>query len=74
ATAFLELAVRAGDQVGCDQVEELTLEAPLVLPPGGAVALQLTVGSPDASGTRPLSVHARAADDGPDAPWTRHAS
>ncbi|AXI75169.1 SDR family NAD(P)-dependent oxidoreductase [Streptomyces cavourensis] len=74
ATAFLELAVRAGDQVGCDRVEELTLEAPLVLPPGGAVALQLTVGSPDASGTRPLSVHARAADDGPDAPWTRHAS
>ncbi|MFB6887800.1 type I polyketide synthase [Kitasatospora sp. NPDC056327] len=74
ATAFLELAVRAGDQVGCDQVEELTLEAPLVLPPGGAVALQLTVGSPDASGTRPLSVHARAADDGPDTPWTRHAS
>ncbi|GAA3004608.1 hypothetical protein GCM10010519_40630 [Streptomyces lactacystinicus] len=74
ATAFLELAVRAGDQVGCDQVEELTLEAPLVLPAGGAVTLQLTVGSPDASGTRPLSVHARAADDGPDAPWTRHAS
>nr|AIY53022.1 polyketide synthase II [Streptomyces sp. M10] len=74
ATAFLELAVRAGDQVGCDRVEELTLEAPLVLPPGGAVALQLTVGSPDASGTRPLSVHARAADDGRDAPWTRHAS
>ncbi|MGC9443064.1 type I polyketide synthase, partial [Streptomyces sp. WG5] len=74
ATAFLELAVRAGDQVGCDQVEELTLEAPLVLPAGGAVALQLTVGSPDASGNRPLSVHARAADDGPDAPWTRHAS
>ncbi|MFD7639740.1 type I polyketide synthase [Kitasatospora sp. NPDC059795] len=74
ATAFLELAVRAGDQVGCDQVEELTLEAPLVLPAGGAVTLQLTVGSPDATGTRPLSVHARAADDGPDAPWTRHAS
>ena len=25
-TAFVELAVRAGDQVGCDLVEELTLE------------------------------------------------
>ncbi|BAJ33100.1 MULTISPECIES: type I polyketide synthase [Kitasatospora] len=74
ATAFLELAVRAGDQVGCDRVEELTLEAPLVLPADGTVALQLTVGAPDASGTRPLSVHARAADDGPDTPWTRHAS
>ena len=31
-TAFVELAVRAGDQVGCDLLEELTLEAPLVLP------------------------------------------
>ncbi|WP_420115724.1 beta-ketoacyl synthase N-terminal-like domain-containing protein, partial [Micromonospora sp.] len=34
-TAFVELAVRAGDQVGCAQVEELTLEAPLVVPPRG---------------------------------------
>ncbi|CAM5380536.1 Ketosynthase family 3 (KS3) domain-containing protein OS=Streptomyces antimycoticus OX=68175 GN=SSPO_015790 PE=4 SV=1 [Streptomyces antimycoticus] len=32
-TAFLELAIQAGDQVGCDQVEELTLQAPLILPP-----------------------------------------
>ncbi|KJS52279.1 polyketide synthase, partial [Streptomyces rubellomurinus subsp. indigoferus] len=30
-TAFVELAVRAGDEVGCDRVDELTLEAPLVL-------------------------------------------
>ncbi|MEU0691634.1 type I polyketide synthase, partial [Streptomyces uncialis] len=74
ATAFLELAVRAGDQVGCDQVEELTLEAPLVLPATGSVALQLTVGAPDGSGARPLSVHARPEDGGPDTPWTRHAS
>ncbi|MFI5945825.1 type I polyketide synthase [Streptomyces uncialis] len=74
ATAFLELAVRAGDQVGCGQVEELTLEAPLVLPASGAVALQLTVGAPDGSGARPLSVHARPEGGGPDTPWTRHAS
>ncbi|MFC9654128.1 beta-ketoacyl synthase N-terminal-like domain-containing protein, partial [Streptomyces sp. NPDC056937] len=31
-TALLELAVRAGDEVGCDRVEELTLAAPLTLP------------------------------------------
>ncbi|WP_159059958.1 acyltransferase domain-containing protein, partial [Streptomyces scabiei] len=58
-TAFLELAVRAGDQVGCGQVEELTLEAPLVLPPEGGVAVQLAVGAPDRDGRRPLSLHAR---------------
>ncbi|MGV9856865.1 type I polyketide synthase, partial [Streptomyces sp. NPDC003442] len=51
-TAFVELAVRAGDQVGCDLLEELTLEAPLVLPEVGGVQLQLSVGAPDGSGRR----------------------
>ncbi|MER5495204.1 type I polyketide synthase [Streptomyces sp. NPDC002490] len=74
ATAFLELAVRAGDQVGCGRVEELTLEAPLLLPAGTAVALQLTVGAPDGSGVRPLSIHARPEGSDTDPPWTRHAS
>ena len=30
---FVELAIRAGDEVGCGVVEELMLHAPLVLPP-----------------------------------------
>ncbi|WP_434028185.1 SDR family NAD(P)-dependent oxidoreductase [Streptomyces graminofaciens] len=71
-TAFLELAVRAGDQVGCGQVEELTLEAPLVLPPEGGVAVQLAVGAPDRDGRRPLSLHARP-EGTDDVPWTCHA-
>ena len=33
-TALVELAVRAGDAAGCGRLEELTLEAPLVLPGG----------------------------------------
>ena len=37
-TAFVELALRAGEEVGCELLEELTLEAPLVLPEQGAVA------------------------------------
>ena len=36
-----------GDQVGCDRVEELTLQAPLVLPEQGAVQLQVVVGAAD---------------------------
>ncbi|WP_420894672.1 SDR family NAD(P)-dependent oxidoreductase [Streptomyces alboflavus] len=70
-TAFLELAVRAGDQVGCDVVEELTLEAPLVVPERGGVRVQVRVGAPDESGRRPVTVHARE-DDGD--VWVRHAS
>ncbi len=73
-TAFVELAVRAGEQVGCDLLEELTLAAPLVLPERGGVQLRVTVGAPDASGCRPLSLYSRL-EDAPDAePWIRHAT
>ncbi|WP_150130547.1 type I polyketide synthase, partial [Streptomyces sp. 150FB] len=70
-TAFLELAGRAGDQVGCDRVEELLLEAPLVLSENGAVDIQLAVGAPDGSGRRTITLY--GAVDGSD-DWTRHAS
>ncbi|MFD8330946.1 type I polyketide synthase, partial [Streptomyces lydicus] len=72
-TAFVELAVRAGDEVGCGQVEELALEAPLIVPERGGVALQLGLGAADDSGRRTLTLHSRAAEDG-DGPWTRHAT
>ncbi|MBL1097955.1 type I polyketide synthase [Streptomyces coffeae] len=72
-TALVELAIRAGDQVGLDQVEELTLAAPLVLPEDGAVRLQVSVGAPDESGRRALSAYARPDDAPDDQPWTRHA-
>ncbi|GAA0616332.1 hypothetical protein GCM10010174_37870 [Kutzneria viridogrisea] len=71
-TAFLELAVRAADQVGCGLVEELTLAAPIVLPEQGALVLQVTVGAPDATGNRQLGIYSRA--EGEDVPWTQHAT
>ncbi|MFE1030247.1 SDR family NAD(P)-dependent oxidoreductase, partial [Streptomyces sp. NPDC058818] len=72
-TALLELAVRAADEVGCDAVEELTLPAPLVLPERGAVRIQVSVGEPDDSGRRTITVHSR--DDAGDErqPWTLNA-
>ncbi|MYR45020.1 SDR family NAD(P)-dependent oxidoreductase, partial [Streptomyces sp. SID5910] len=72
-TAFVELALRAGDAVGCGRVEELTLEAPLVLPQDGAVSVQVTLEGPGDGGRRELGVYSRP-DGLPDAPWTRHAS
>ncbi|MBL1102859.1 type I polyketide synthase, partial [Streptomyces coffeae] len=71
-TAFVELAVRAGDQVGCDLVEELTLEAPLVLPENGSVRVQVWIGAEDSSGKRELTFYSSAGDD--DRSWTRHAT
>ncbi|MFJ4879771.1 SDR family NAD(P)-dependent oxidoreductase, partial [Streptomyces sp. NPDC088745] len=73
-TALLELAVRAGDELGCTTVEELTLAAPLVLPgQGSAVQLQVAVSAPDGSGRRTLTVHSRPAAGGVHEPWTRNA-
>ncbi|MFI1169831.1 SDR family NAD(P)-dependent oxidoreductase, partial [Streptomyces sp. NPDC020801] len=76
-TAFVELALTAADAVGCDLLEELTLEAPLRVPERGGIALQIGVGAADDSGRRPLTVHSRI-DDGDayeaERTWVRNAS
>ncbi|WP_228122185.1 type I polyketide synthase [Saccharothrix syringae] len=74
-TAFVELAVRAADRVGCRGIAELTLREPLVLVAGEAVQVQVVVGAPDAAGRRDIGVHSRP-DPGGEAdpvPWVRHA-
>ncbi|MGW7126102.1 type I polyketide synthase, partial [Streptomyces sp. NPDC054901] len=73
-TAFVELAVRAGDQVGCEVLEELTLEAPLVLPERAGIQLRLSLSGADESGRRALSLYSRDEDSPADEPWTRHAT
>ncbi len=73
-TAFVELALRAAEQVGYERVEELTIEAPLVLPVHGSVQIQLTVGAPDESGARSLNLYSRPEGTQPDDPWTRHTT
>jgi acyl transferase domain-containing protein/short-subunit dehydrogenase/acyl carrier protein len=70
--AFVELALHAGDETGCPTIEELVIEAPLVLPAQDAVELQIVVAEPDETGRRVVTVHARAATG--DASWTRHAT
>ncbi|MGW2332088.1 type I polyketide synthase [Streptomyces sp. NPDC001700] len=73
-TAFAELAIQAGDQVGCEHVAELTLEAPLVLPERGGVHLQVAVGPAGDDGSRTLAVYSRPEGASADASWIRHAS
>ncbi len=78
-TAFLELALHVGGQIGSETVRALTLHTPLVLPEQGAVALQVSVRAPDASGTRTLTVHSRREESGSyEDPsvrrWTHHAT
>ncbi|MET7686336.1 type I polyketide synthase, partial [Streptomyces sp. NPDC005423] len=74
-TGYIELAIRAGEEVGCDVVEELTIEALMPMrEDGGGLAVQVVVEAADATQRRSLYVYSRPDDASPDTPWTRHAS
>ncbi|MBV7698621.1 SDR family NAD(P)-dependent oxidoreductase [Streptomyces sp. TRM70350] len=67
-TAVLELVAHAGHRLGCAQVEELTLAAPIGLPADG-LTLRVTVRGADETGRRTVAVHTHSGDG-----WTRHAT
>ncbi|HWO64122.1 MAG TPA: beta-ketoacyl synthase N-terminal-like domain-containing protein, partial [Umezawaea sp.] len=67
--AVLDMVVRAGDEVGCDVVDQLVLDAPIALSPGAQVDLQVTVGVADDDGRRDVGVFTRAGGS-----WIRHAT
>ncbi|WP_452672833.1 SDR family NAD(P)-dependent oxidoreductase [Streptomyces abikoensis] len=72
-SAFLELAIRVGDEVDCDRVTALTVHTPLALTGESALALQVWTGAPDATGARAVRVYSRP-EDALDEPWTEHAT
>ncbi|MGA4844507.1 SDR family NAD(P)-dependent oxidoreductase [Streptomyces sp. G45] len=72
-TAFVELALHAGQATETPHLEDLTLEAPLTLPATGGRHLQVHVAAPDGDGRRAVTLHSRADDATPDQAWTRHA-
>ncbi|WP_329093492.1 SDR family NAD(P)-dependent oxidoreductase [Streptosporangium sp. NBC_01469] len=72
-TALVDMVVRAGDEVGHDVIEELTLRTPLVLPERGGARVQVRVEAPAEPGTRAVSVHSAPQGD-PGAAWTLHAT
>ncbi|WP_032770490.1 polyketide synthase dehydratase domain-containing protein, partial [Streptomyces sp. CNS654] len=72
-TALVDLALHACEYVECGSLDELTLEAPLVLSEQIDTQVQVVVGAPDdESGRRALTVYSRSSDD-TRAEWTRHA-
>ncbi|ORA07405.1 polyketide synthase, partial [Mycobacterium angelicum] len=70
-TGFVELVIRAGDEVGCGVIEELTLGAPLVVPDHDQVRIQVVVGGVGEFGGRPVSVYSRGGEAESD--WVLHA-
>ncbi|WP_410639671.1 SDR family NAD(P)-dependent oxidoreductase [Amycolatopsis sp. lyj-346] len=72
-TGLVELAVRAGDEAGCPVLEELVIEAPLVVPDHGGVRIQVVVGAPGETGARTVEVYSLREDAGAEV-WARHAT
>ena len=70
-TGFVELAIRAADEVGCAIIDELVLATPLVVQPGAGVQVQVVVGAAGDAGGRAVSVYSRR--DESDAEWLLHA-
>ncbi|WP_344946488.1 type I polyketide synthase, partial [Sphaerisporangium flaviroseum] len=71
--ALADIVIEAAGQLGCDLVEELMFEAPLVLPEAGGVVVQVVVERAGDDGARPVRIHSRPAGDH-EAAWTRHVS
>ncbi|MGW0811320.1 SDR family NAD(P)-dependent oxidoreductase [Nonomuraea sp. NPDC002799] len=70
-TAFVELALQAGQQCGHPVLSDLTLEAPMLLPGEENLRIQLAVEAADDVGRCRFTVHSRGDDE---APWIHHAT
>ncbi|MBL1102833.1 type I polyketide synthase, partial [Streptomyces coffeae] len=73
-TAFVEMALYAAEEAGCDRIEELAFETPLVLPEDledKDVHIQFVIGASGDDARRSVSFHSRRADI--EQGWTRHA-
>ncbi|MFI9825707.1 SDR family NAD(P)-dependent oxidoreductase, partial [Streptomyces sp. NPDC052013] len=74
-TAWVELVSAAGRRLGVPVVDELVMEAPLLLEEGATAQVRVTVGAAGDDGRREVAVFARsgAADDDERAEMTCHA-
>jgi acyl transferase domain-containing protein/acyl carrier protein len=74
-TAFVELALRAGQEAGCELLEELTLQAPLLLPETAGVALRVSLSPAGEQAGREVSIHSRLEGSAEEEPgeWVLHA-
>ncbi len=70
-TAFLELALSVGADAGTPRVDELTIEAPLVLSENESAQIQVSVGELEELGARPIKIYSRSKSD---QAWITHAS
>ncbi len=77
-TGLVELALAAGQHVGSETVEELTLTSPLLIPEDGATHVQVTLSGLDAEEGRKVEIYSRvrreSGDEVASENWTLHAA
>ncbi|CAM4047566.1 type I polyketide synthase [Nocardia ninae] len=71
-SALVEIAIRAGDELGCTAIDHLYTPIPLQLTEAGGRQLQVHVGAPDAANRRTITIASRV--DEIDTDWTEHAT
>ncbi|WP_442816708.1 SDR family NAD(P)-dependent oxidoreductase [Streptomyces sp. NBC_01304] len=71
--ALVDMAAEAGAHIGATRVDELTLQAPMLLTAAGGLRLQVTVGAADETGRHPLRVFSQSGDADPSQDWVTHA-
>jgi acyl transferase domain-containing protein/acyl carrier protein len=69
-TAVLDVILDAAAQAGCDTVEELMFEAPLIMPGSGELFLQVVLEAGEDGAARKVQVYSRSGESA----WTRCAS
>jgi NADP-dependent 3-hydroxy acid dehydrogenase YdfG/acyl carrier protein len=71
--ALVEFAIQGGDRVGTPVLDELVIEAPMLVLEDSALHVQVTVGvAEEATSRRTVAIHSRP--DRGDAEWIRHAT
>jgi acyl transferase domain-containing protein/NADPH:quinone reductase-like Zn-dependent oxidoreductase len=71
--ALVDLVLWAARRTATQEIEELTLQSPLVVPEHDAVALQIHIAVADEDGARPVSVHSRPLTGDAGVKWICHA-
>ncbi|MFF2082110.1 SDR family NAD(P)-dependent oxidoreductase, partial [Kitasatospora sp. NPDC058162] len=72
---LVEMVAEAAVRIGAGKVEELTLQAPVVLPVAGGLRLQVAVNAADGAGRHQVRIFSQgeAADAADPEGWTTHA-
>ncbi len=77
-TGFVELALAAAEHLGANTIEELTLQAPLLLNQNDTIQIQITTTEPDTQDHRQINIYSRPQTDpendgSTSEQWTHHA-